>query len=63
MADIQNEPKQTRKIESQGKLKNQIESVDETKIKFNCEICDYSRLRNKRSPLNKRSPWNIWQKQ
>ena len=23
----------------------------------------YSRLRNKRSPLNKRSPWNIWEKQ
>ena len=23
----------------------------------------YSRLRNKRTPLNKRSPWNIWQKQ
>ena len=23
----------------------------------------YSRLRNKRTPLNKRSPWNIWLKQ
>ena len=23
----------------------------------------YSRLWNKRSPLNKRSPWNIWEKQ
>ena len=23
----------------------------------------YSRVRNKRTPLNKHSPWNIWQKQ
>ena len=25
--------------------------------------CNYSRVRNKRTPLNKHSPWNIWQKQ
>ena len=24
---------------------------------------DYSRFWNKRSPLNKRSPWKIWQKE
>ena len=29
----------------------------------NQDIECYSRLWNKRSPLNKRSPWNIWQKQ
>ena len=40
MADIQNEP--TGKVESQGKLTNQIGSVDERKKQFKCEICDYS---------------------
>ena len=27
------------------------------------ETNNYSRVRNKRTPLNKHSPWNIWQKQ
>ena len=26
------------------------------------QITTYSRVRNKRTPLNKHSPWNIWQK-
>ena len=34
------------------------------KIKFKQEFLKkYSRVRNKRTPLNKHSPWNIWQKQ
>ena len=37
-----------------------------TSIVYHCSHCHkdstYSRVRNKRTPLNKHSPWNIWQK-
>ena len=51
MADIQKEPKGTRKVELQGNLTKHIASVDERKKQFHCEMCDYSS--SKKGDLNR----------
>ena len=39
-----------------------VNSAHSSRRFLKCQV-SYSRVRNKRTPLNKHSPWNIWQKQ